>query len=115
VTGAFSANLSYVTREWGFDRGFAHFEDYPITVGGLIESTAFDVIVCDVMMPELTGVDVYEQLRARHPGRERTMLFMTGGTFTPRAQRFLDAVANPCIEKPFAPPALRALVRERVG
>ena len=41
VTGAFSANLSYVTREWGFDRGFAHFEDYPITIGGFIQSTAF--------------------------------------------------------------------------
>lgn len=40
LTGAFSANLSYITREWGFDRGFVHFESFPLTVGSLVMSTA---------------------------------------------------------------------------
>jgi arylsulfatase A-like enzyme len=40
ATGGFSANLSYATREWGFGRGFAHYEDYPISLGGFVQSTA---------------------------------------------------------------------------
>jgi PAS domain S-box-containing protein len=75
----------------------------------------FDVILCDLMMPNITGIDFFERVGAQRPELAGRIVFMTGGTFTPRAQRFLDSVANPCIEKPFAPPALRALVRERVG
>jgi len=75
----------------------------------------YDVILCDLMMPNITGIDFFERVGAQRPDLAGRIVFMTGGTFTPRAQRFLDAVANPCIEKPFAPPALRALVRERVG
>jgi len=75
----------------------------------------FDVILCDLMMPNITGIDFFERVGAQRPELAGRIVFMTGGTFTPRAQRFLDSVANPCIEKPFAPPVLRALVRERVG
>ncbi len=67
-----------------------------------IESSApFDAIVCDLMMPDLSGMDLHVRVQSLRPGLERRMVFMTGGAFTPRAIRFLAENTNPCVEKPF--------------
>jgi hypothetical protein len=42
----------------------------------------FDVIMCDLMMPGMSGMDLYEQIRRRHAGLEQRMVFMTGGAGT---------------------------------
>ena len=70
----------------------------------------FDVIVCDVMMPEVTGMDVYEAVKAMGKGIERRMVFMTGGAFTPRARAFLEGVDNLCLPKPFDLTQLREII-----
>jgi PAS domain S-box-containing protein len=75
----------------------------------------FDVILCDLMMPEMTGMELHRLLRVSAPGQAAAMVFMTGGAFTAEAQAFLDEVPNPNVEKPFDLPALRALVRSRVA
>jgi PAS domain S-box-containing protein len=67
----------------------------------MLEKTPFDVILCDLMMRDVSGVDVYESVRASRPGLEKRIVFMTGGAFTPRASEFLESVDCPCIEKPF--------------
>ena len=61
----------------------------------------FDVIFCDLMMPEVSGMDVFETLQLERPGLEERVVFMTGGAFTSRAQEFLARVTNPHLEKPF--------------
>ena len=70
----------------------------------------FDLILCDLMMPELTGVDVYESVRESWPGLHERIVFITGGAFTPDTQRFLQQVGNPLLTKPFEPAHLRDLV-----
>jgi PAS domain S-box-containing protein len=60
----------------------------------------FDLVLCDVMMPEMTGIELYEELRANNPGLLRRVFFMTGGAFTPRAQAFLDTIGEARIDKP---------------
>ncbi len=75
---------------------------------------AFDVIFCDLMMPEMTGMDFYVELRRTHPQIAETVIFFTGGAFTPRAKAFLDAVPNTRLDKPPLPQNLRALIRERL-
>ncbi|MBZ4415556.1 hybrid sensor histidine kinase/response regulator [Myxococcus sp. RHSTA-1-4] len=72
--------------------------------------TTFDVILCDLMMPELTGVDVYHAVRESWPGLHERIVFITGGAFTPETQRFLQQVGNPVLTKPFEPAHLRELV-----
>ena len=72
---------------------------------------AFDVIFCDLMMPEVTGMVLHERLAARAPQLADRMIFMTGGAFTPAARRFLDEVENPRLDKPFDAPNVMALVR----
>jgi CheY-like chemotaxis protein len=70
----------------------------------------FDVILADVMMPEMTGIDMYERLRQVAPNQATRVVFLTGGAFTPRANEFLDSVPNQIVEKPFDPKILRAII-----
>ena len=72
---------------------------------------AFDTILCDLMMPEMTGMDVYHRIAKHDPAAARLIVFMTGGAFTPRTKRFLDEIPNERIHKPFHPAALEDLVR----
>ena len=76
----------------------------------LCEGAAFDAIFCDVMMPEMSGVEVYRRLRERSPGQEHKVVFMTGGAFTEPAAHFIESVANHKLKKPFTGSAVRALV-----
>jgi PAS domain S-box-containing protein len=75
-------------------------------------TTAFDVILCDLMMPHLNGRDVYEQIRARWPGLERRIVFITGGAFVPALATFLDSVENLTLLKPFTIEGIREIVRQ---
>jgi len=74
----------------------------------------FDVLLCDLMMPEMSGIDLYEALAQRDPKRAARMIVMTGGAFTERALAFLQERALPIIEKPFDPSQLSQLVGEAV-
>lgn len=76
----------------------------------LAEGGSFDVIFCDVMMPEMSGVDVYHRIGQQYPGQEHQLVFMSGGVFTEPAARFLDSVANAKLKKPFTGSAVRMLV-----
>ncbi|HZS35304.1 MAG TPA: ATP-binding protein, partial [Polyangia bacterium] len=71
----------------------------------------FDVILCDLMMPEMTGMDLHAELARVAPEQAARMVFMTGGAFTPDARSFLERVPNERLEKPFDVEALRAIIR----
>jgi PAS domain S-box-containing protein len=68
----------------------------------LHEDHRFDAVLTDLMMADLSGMDLYETVRERYPRLERRFLFMTGGAFTSRAQQFVKATRARFIEKPFA-------------
>jgi CheY-like chemotaxis protein len=74
-------------------------------------SGPYDVVFCDVMMPELSGIDVYERARQVCPGQEERIVFITGGAFTEHAARFIDSIDNPRLGKPFDAGEVRALVK----
>jgi CheY-like chemotaxis protein len=74
----------------------------------------FDVVLCDIMMPHMTGVELYEELRRRDPAIAERVIFLTGGAFTATARAFLDSVPNQRVEKPFDPHHLRALINDRL-
>jgi CheY-like chemotaxis protein len=65
------------------------------------EESAFDVILCDVMMPGKSGIEVYRDVQARFPSRCGTFIFTTGGAYQAEAVKFLQEVDAPCLEKPF--------------
>ncbi|MGZ3420457.1 MAG: PAS domain S-box protein [Polyangiales bacterium] len=78
------------------------------------EGDTFDVVLCDLMMPDLSGMDLFEQLRARKPELAERVVFVTGGAFTPQAQAFMDRTGVPHLEKPFDIGRVRDLVGSRV-
>jgi CheY-like chemotaxis protein len=70
----------------------------------------YDIILCDVMMPELSGMDLHAALGTLAPEQVDKIVFMTGGAFTKQAEEFFDTVANPTLEKPFDRAALFAII-----
>ena len=72
----------------------------------------FDIIVSDLMMPEMTGMDFHAELLRIDPDLARRVIFMTGGTFTANALEFLQRVSNPRIDKPVESSNLLALIAE---
>ena len=76
------------------------------------EVTHFDVIFCDLMMAEVSGTDLYEEVVLYRPSLAKRFVFMTGGAFTDRARAFIHRVDNPLLEKPFDIRQVQALVRD---
>jgi CheY-like chemotaxis protein/anti-sigma regulatory factor (Ser/Thr protein kinase) len=74
----------------------------------------FDLLICDLMMPEVTGMELFEEIHRLYPAQSEKMIFMTGGAFTARARAFLDETKCPTIDKPFNPKDLRAKVNARL-
>lgn len=81
----------------------------------LIAEGEFDVIVCDLMMPNVTGMDVYEAVVASRPELGDRFIFMSGGTFTERSRAFRRSENRPFLNKPFEMASLAALVASRLA
>ena len=77
--------------------------------------TRFDAIVCDVMMPEMSGIDFHSELASQQPELAAQIIFLTGGAFTLCAREFLDRISNPRLDKPFDSERLRGLVNRQVA
>jgi PAS domain S-box-containing protein len=70
----------------------------------------FDVLLCDLMMPGMSGMELHERLRQIAPDLARRVVFLTGGASSDTVQRFLEETPQRFVEKPFDPGALRRLV-----
>ena len=96
--------------------------DYDVVaVGGGHEALArlragerFDAILCDLMMPAMTGSEFFQELSRTLPDLVDSVIFVTGGAVTPAAQDFLERVPYHRIEKPFDAERLLTLLRERL-
>jgi PAS domain S-box-containing protein len=78
----------------------------------LARDNAFDLVLCDVMMPEIDGIEVYERTRARDPETARRFVFMSGGAYTARTRAFVASCGNPRLEKPFGLDQVRELAQK---
>ena len=74
----------------------------------------FDVILCDLMMPEMTGMDLHAELTRAMPSALERVIFMSGGAFTPSARAFLERITTRVVEKPFALRELQSLIQQCV-
>jgi CheY-like chemotaxis protein len=71
----------------------------------------FDLVLCDLSMPEMSGMDLHAAIVHDVPPVARRMAFITGGAYTDRAREFLARADRPQIAKPFTPATLRDAVR----
>ena len=81
----------------------------------LQEDERFDVILSDLMMPDVTGMELHACLEANAPHLADRMVFMTGGAFNPEDRRFLDGVEGRRVAKPFSMADIRRAIQERAG
>lgn len=75
----------------------------------------FDVVFCDLMMPNMTGVEFKQRIESSFPEQASRLVFITGGAFTRAAQEMIEVSSTPIIEKPFDMDSVRALVRRYVA
>lgn len=97
---------------------FYEVESFPsgrAALARIATGTPFDTIVCDLLMPDLAGMDLHAALARSHPEIARRMVFVTGGAFTARAQEFLDAVPNLRLDKPFDRDAILRVLGESLA
>jgi CheY-like chemotaxis protein len=70
----------------------------------------FDLVVCDLQMPDTTGMDVYARLQEQAPELAQRLVFMSGGAYTPAASAFIRSVPNRVLEKPVRPEVFLATI-----
>jgi len=75
---------------------------------------SFDVIFSDLLMPGMSGVELHGEVSRRFPAQAASMVFLSGGAFTPASSAFLARPGVECIEKPFELDALRAAIARRL-
>ena len=72
----------------------------------------FDVILCDLMMTDVSGIELHAWLKEQHPQLAARMVFMTGGAYTTQSREFLEAIPNRTIGKPLVWETVEQTVRE---
>jgi signal transduction histidine kinase/CheY-like chemotaxis protein len=78
----------------------------------LAGSERFDLVLCDLMMPGMTGMELHDALARTHPEIAARLVFITGGAFTDQAREFLEDPDRRTLPKPFGPTAVRELARD---
>lgn len=68
-------------------------------IGLVTSGTRVDLILCDLMMPQVTGMEVHERLTRSASDQAERMVFLTGGAFTPTAHAFLDKMPDRVVDK----------------
>jgi CheY-like chemotaxis protein len=73
----------------------------------------YDVILCDIMMPRMNGVELRNRVNADNPALASRIVFVTGGILMPSIQWMLDGIPNQVLAKPFDFVGLRDFIRRR--
>jgi signal transduction histidine kinase len=75
-----------------------------------IESRTPSLVICDLHLPDQSGMDLFREVSDRIPELEPAFLFLTGGAKDKEGELFLEKYRDRVVEKPFESPALRAQV-----
>ncbi len=89
-------------------------DGYVTATAKLEYDARYDVVLCDMMMLDGTGVDVHAWVSENAPELVERMVFMTGGTFTPKSRDFLASAGARHLVKPFSLHELDEMVAEIV-
>ena len=76
----------------------------------IVGGARFDAIVTDVMMPNMTGIELLEELLLVAPDQARRLIFLSGGVFSPQMRVRLEAVGAPQLAKPVDTAELRSCI-----
>jgi signal transduction histidine kinase/FixJ family two-component response regulator len=75
----------------------------------------YDLIFCDLMMPEMDGTILYAELERRMPDVLDRVVFCSGGAFTTRTKQFVEQSTRPFVEKPMTRETFERVVADWYG
>jgi CheY-like chemotaxis protein len=81
----------------------------------LVESQAYDLIIADLKMPQMGGMEVYRYIEQHHPEQARRMVFFSGDVISSQTTTFLEQTGRPFLVKPFTVRELLSFVAESFG
>jgi CheY-like chemotaxis protein len=85
-------------------------DDPHIAAALLTGGVTYDLILCGLTMPRMTGMELHRQLQRAVPAMAARLVFMTGGAFTSDAQAFVAAIPDRVLPKPVDPARVLALL-----
>lgn len=91
------------------------FQDARKALGFVAKDSQFDCVVCDLMMPNMDGSEFYQELRLTAPELCKKIVFMTGGSFTEKTDKFLSRAQIRYREKPINSDELLDLISQVVS
>ncbi|HEX4383463.1 MAG TPA: hybrid sensor histidine kinase/response regulator, partial [Myxococcales bacterium] len=103
--------LRTITRVLEKEHEVTALEDSRKALELLRGGATFDVIFCDLMMPDLPGNQLYAQVKAARPELAERFVFVSGGVTQPEMVQFLEDIPNERLEKPFSVQNLRGIAR----
>jgi PAS domain S-box-containing protein len=106
--------LNALRRTLGSEHEILLFNRPQAVLEWLNKGEPWDLILCDLMMPEMTGMEFHAELSRRMPERAGRVVFVTGGAFTAGARDFLSQSSVPFVEKPFDPKTLRQVIHDQL-
>lgn len=74
----------------------------------------YDLVLCDLMMPDLTGMDVFEEIERKYPKLAERVVFISGGGLTERSRAFIERHADRVLPKPIDSRQLAKLLAKLV-
>jgi two-component system NtrC family sensor kinase len=104
-----ATGLAYLLRRSGYTVDIA--ANGRLALGQLQERD-YDLILCDLRMPELDGPGFYRRLGESYPHLLQRVIFLTGDTLSPEAQEFLDKLEVSRLNKPFRAAEVRRVVEQ---
>jgi PAS domain S-box-containing protein len=72
----------------------------------------FDLVLCDLLMPDMTGMQLHDQIQTQAPEQARRTVFMTGGAYTERARAFAAQRSHHILTKPIDAREIEKVIRE---
>jgi signal transduction histidine kinase len=77
-----------------------------------LKARSYEVILCDMRMPDLDGPGFYRELEQRHPHLVSRVVFLTGDVLSPEAEAFFAQVDRPRLVKPFKAQEVRQVIQQ---
>jgi CheY-like chemotaxis protein len=78
----------------------------------LLSDDKFELVLCDLSLPDLSGIEIYNRVQAERPELTRSFVVMTGGAVSNESRDFLDTYEGPLLNKPFTLSQVESLVSD---